>query len=270
MRKRLLSAVAMATWLAMDGTAHSADLYVAPPAPVFDWSGVYIGAAGGWGVDDQVNFRIREEPFFHDEHELSGAVFGGQLGARYMWSTGGTLNVVGGAELQGFATDISGDNEVNLLGGPYAPKIHTDTDIDSLLLAKLKLGFSIDRVWLYGTVGWASADISPSASLKLEDIYVPVQSCVERCGGRSAKFTWADDRRTSGVVFGAGVNWAVTDQIVVGAEWNHIDIQDTDFSAPVKFQGEKLFPVHAHSDFGTDVVMGTISWNWGGTTQPMQ
>jgi opacity protein-like surface antigen len=195
---------------------------------------------------------------------LDGAVFGGQIGGRYMWTTGGTANVVGGLEFQGFGSDISGSNEINILGEPYAPKLHTSTDIDDLLLAKLKLGFAIDRVWLFGTVGWASANISPSASLNLGDIYVPVESCEKECGGGSAKFKWQDDRRQNGVVFGAGANFALTDSIILGVEWNHIDLPDVDFSGPVKFQGVNLFPVHAHSDFGADVVMGTVSWNFGG------
>jgi hypothetical protein len=57
----------------------------------------------------------------------------------------------------------------------------------------------------------------------------------------------------------------------LGAEWNHIDLPDVDFAGPVKFAGINLFPVHAHSDFGVDVVMGTISFNWGGgAIQPTQ
>ena len=247
--------------LVIAAAAHAAD-YAPEEAPVLSWTGLYIGGAGGWAFDDQVEFRIREEPWFHDRHDLEGWVAGGQLGARYQFWTGPQAAAVAGIEVQGFATDINGGAEINILGSPYAPKLHTNTDVDGLIMAKGKLGIAVDRWWFFGTAGWASANLQPSASLNLGDIYVPVQACSRQCGGGSAKFSWEDDRRQSGVVFGAGINYAVTDNLIAGVEWNHIDMPDVSFSGPVKFQGYNLFPVHTNADFGLDIVMGTLSWNF--------
>jgi outer membrane immunogenic protein len=112
MKKILLASVAAGA-LALAGgvtgalttadSANAADLRMPlkappPPAPVFSWSGCYVGANWGWGwgnsradpfyqtVDGHVGVPGIERNFGgFDHNNISGPVFGGQVGCNYQW-----------------------------------------------------------------------------------------------------------------------------------------------------------------------------------------
>src|SRR5436853_7254330 len=86
----------------------------APPmvAAVYDWSGFYIGANGGWGSsrnswDPVAPFLVGPE----GSHDATGGVAGGQVG--YRWQTG---TWVFGLEAQGDWADLRGNNLSTLFG----------------------------------------------------------------------------------------------------------------------------------------------------------
>ena len=92
MKKLLLGTVSL---VALSGSAMAADLparpYKAPPpviAPVYDWSGFYIGANGGWAQSHNcVDFFNTAGTDFADGcRDRSGGVVGGQLGYRWQVS----------------------------------------------------------------------------------------------------------------------------------------------------------------------------------------
>src|SRR6266436_9220355 len=98
MKKFLLSTVGFVA-LGMAAPASAADLaarpYRAAPPPyvaaIYDWSGFYIGANGGWGsshkcwdLTDDGGGPI--QPFAEGCHDATGGVAGGQIG--YRWQTG--------------------------------------------------------------------------------------------------------------------------------------------------------------------------------------
>jgi outer membrane immunogenic protein len=109
-----LSTVAL---IAFAAPAAAADLaarpYVkAPPAPiavVYDWSGFYIGANGGWGSSRKCwDFTTPAGTFVAAEgcHDATGGTAGGQIG--YRWQAG---TWVFGLEGQGNWADFRGSNE---------------------------------------------------------------------------------------------------------------------------------------------------------------
>ena len=94
MKKVLLSTVAL---IAFAAPAAAADLAArpytkAPPAPiavVYDWSGFYIGANGGWGSSHKCwDFITPAGAFVAAEgcHDATGGTVGGQIG--YRWQAG--------------------------------------------------------------------------------------------------------------------------------------------------------------------------------------
>jgi len=128
MKKVFLSTVAL---IAFAAPAAAADLAArpytkAPPAPiaaVYDWSGFYIGANGGWGSSrkcwdfvDPVLGRIAEGC-----HDATGGTAGGQLG--YRWQAG---TWVFGLEGQGNWADFKGSN-VSLID----PTLRNQSRIDA-------------------------------------------------------------------------------------------------------------------------------------------
>ena len=117
MKKVLLSTVAL---IAFAAPAAAADLaarpYVkAPPVPIavmYDWSGFYIGANGGWGSSHKCwDFNTPAGVFVAAEgcHDATGGTVGGQIG--YRWQAG---SWVFGLEAQGNWADFNGSN-VSLL-----------------------------------------------------------------------------------------------------------------------------------------------------------
>src|SRR4051812_20713745 len=108
MKKVLLSTVAL---IAFAAPAAAADLaarpYVkAPPAPiavVYDWSGFYIGANGGWCQSHNcVDFITLAGTVASGCRDRSGGVVGGQIGYRWQAS-----QFVFGLEAQGDWADFS-------------------------------------------------------------------------------------------------------------------------------------------------------------------
>ena len=93
MKKFLLSAVSFVA-LGMAAPASAADMAVKapPPAPlpvIYNWSGFYIGANGGWGTERRCFDAFIGGVFVGSEgcHDASGGVVGGQI--VYRWQTGG-------------------------------------------------------------------------------------------------------------------------------------------------------------------------------------
>ena len=118
MKKFLLGTVGLFA-LGIGSPASAADMAVKapPPAPlpvIYNWSGFYIGANGGWGQSR--NCWDFVDPVFgtFDEgcHERSGGVVGGQIGYRWQAS-----QWVFGVEAQGDWADLSHTRDSLLFPG---------------------------------------------------------------------------------------------------------------------------------------------------------
>ena len=111
MKKFLLGTVGLIA-LGMAAPATAADLAArpytkAPPpmvAPIYDWTGFYIGGNGGWGQSDNcLNFVDAFGFDFRDGcASRSGGLIGGQIG--YRWQAN---QWVFGLEAQGDWADLS-------------------------------------------------------------------------------------------------------------------------------------------------------------------
>src|ERR1700737_3818350 len=121
MKKFLLGTVGLIA-LGAAAPAAAADLpartYTKAPAyiaAVYDWSGFYIGANGGWGTSRKEWDNTTPGGLFVAEegsHDATGGVAGGQIG--YRWQTGAW---VFGLEGQGDWADLRGSN-TSLFTGP--------------------------------------------------------------------------------------------------------------------------------------------------------
>src|SRR6266513_3888674 len=113
MKKFLLATVGLVA-LGMAAPASAADLAArpytkAPPmvAAIYDWSGFYVGANGGWGSSRNCWDFLPVAGGVTPEgcHDATGGVAGGQIG--YRWQSGGW---VFGLEAQGDWADLRGSN----------------------------------------------------------------------------------------------------------------------------------------------------------------
>jgi outer membrane immunogenic protein len=170
-----------------------------PPAPVvaiYNWSGFYIGANGGWGQSrDCVDFVTAIGTVASGCGERSGGVVGGQIG--YRWQTN---QFVFGLEAQGDWADLK-NTRVSL----FDPTLSTTVKTDGIGLFTGQIGWAWNAALLYVKGG---AAVTSNRSFIFDNItgLGLVSGSNTRWGG------------TVGVGFeyGFAPNWSV------GVEYDHL------------------------------------------------
>ena len=147
MKNFLLATVGLVALVGIAAPASAADMAVKarPPAPVlapiYDWTGFYIGANGGWGQSrncwDFVD--VAGVVFAEGCRERSGGLIGGQIG--YRWQAN---QWVFGLEAQGDWADLS-NQRVSLLD----PLFSTRTTTDGIGLFTGQIGYAWNAALLY-------------------------------------------------------------------------------------------------------------------------
>ncbi len=164
------------------------------------WDGFYLGINGGYGWSDNESFDT-----FAFDIDPEGGFGGGQIG----------FNVVTGRLLLGAEADIQGADisDRSVVGGTSLT-----TNIDYFGTVRGRLGFVSDRTLIYGTAGYAWADVDVTAS----------------AGGLSIS---AGDT-LSGYVVGGGIEYALTDQWSTKLEYQYIDLEDERLNATDKLDND--------------------------------
>ena len=242
MKKFLFSTVAL---IAFAAPAAAADLAArpytkAPPTPiavVYDWSGFYIGANGGWGSSRKCWDAVTAAgAFIANEgcHDATGGTAGGQIG--YRWQSG---TWVFGVEGQGNWADFRGSN----FSIPFGNNIHSKVDAFGLLT---------------GQVGWAANNVL---------FYVKGGAAVTadkyRIATTVGNVTLAnsnDDTRWGGVA-GVGLEYGFTPNWSAAIEYDHLFMgnRTNTFTAVGGgfFSNERI-----RQD--VDVVTVRVNYRWGG------
>jgi len=272
MKKLLLASVAVAA-IAAAGSANAADLpvYKAPPpiAPVWNWTGCYIGGHVGYqrsSYDQQLSFddvstRVgggtgagpgpatgtgpQTEFIFTDGLLSKGFDGGGQVGCNlqvgtYVWGVEGDWSGTSGTDSRSFSPDLTSTDSVTF-----------SAKTKSLWSVRGRFGVAVDRAFVYATAGWAQARFSYAFALNDTDTGVS---------------TGDTSFNTDGLVIGAGAEWAVWNNIVVGAEYLHY-----------AFGNDKLLPsvpvIGPWGNAGDHINLKTVDvvrlrasylFNWGG------
>jgi len=239
--KKLLLVTSSLIALGAAAPALAADLAArpytkAPPmiAAVYDWTGFYIGANGGWGSSrnswDSVVGLIGPE----GSHDATGGTVGGQVG--YRWQAG---TFVFGLEAQGNWADFSGSNVSQVF-----PGFRNHTNVDAFGLFTGQVGYAVNNVLLYVKGGAAVT----SNTYRINTL-----------GGALAGVT-GDDTRWGGTI-GAGLEYAFAPNWSVGVEYNHLFMQDRTYN----------FTTPAGAAFGADrirqdvdLVTARLNYRFGG------
>jgi outer membrane immunogenic protein len=171
----------------------------APPmiAAVYDWSGFYIGANGGWGSSHNTWDFVGGGS--EGSHDATGGVVGGQIG--YRWQTG---TWVFGVEGQGNWADLSGSNN------SLAFATRNESKIDAFGLITGQIGYAANNVLFYVKGGAAVT----SNSNRVIDV------------ATGALFaSTGDDTRWGGAV-GVGLEYAFAPNWSAAVEYDHLFMQD--------------------------------------------
>src|SRR5262245_25563515 len=211
MKRSLLSAL----FLLVIGTrVWAADYAPVPEAlPVQDWTGFYIGATAGSTIGGNLEAEPKDIPWIKFDQEHDGIAAGGFAG--YRWQAAATP-VVLGVEVTGLWSDIHGQDDFSdLLIFPFV--LSTSANVDTLVLAEGQVGVALhERALLYAHGGWAGADVSFDANIKIPGLF--------------SEKIFDDSRWASGAVAGVGFDLQVAPNIRVGAVWNHIVFNDLGLS----------------------------------------
>ena len=210
------TAIALAIALGLAGTAHAADLAPAPlpapePEPIFTWTGRYIGVHGGYAWGD-----FKSEPTDAYGGQKPDGFFGGaQAGYNYQFSN----NIVLGIEADASFGDQKDDISVLLGDSPDAQfALDYTTKIDAFGTVRARAGYAVDRFLPYVTGGlaWANTELGFHQVVTADGVVAIDNS--------------ASDKQTStGWTVGAGLEYAVTNNITAKVEYLYADLGSTDF-----------------------------------------
>jgi outer membrane immunogenic protein len=241
--KKVLLVTASLIALGAAAPAVAADLaarpYTKAPAyiaAVYDWSGFYIGANGGWGSSSNnwnsvAPFAVGPE----GSNNANGGTVGGQVG--YRWQAG---TWVFGLEAQGNWADFKGSNASTLFG----PGFVNNSKTNAFGLFTGQVGYAANNFLLYVKGGAAVTSNSYR---------------INNAAGALVGST-SDDTRWGGAI-GVGAEYAFAPNWSVGLEYDHLFMQDKTYN----------FTTPAGLAFGSDrvrqdvdLVTARLNYKFGG------
>ena len=196
--KKFFIAAAVALGLATPALAADMPMKAAPMAPlpvIYNWSGFYIGANGGWAQSHNCWDFLVVTVVPGSCWDQSGGVIGGQVG--YRWQTGG---FVFGLEAQGDWADISA-SRISLIN----PAFSTQVKVESLGLFTGQIGWAWNAALLYVKGGAAVTD-------NRFDI-VTTACCATVASASSTRW---------GGALGVGFEYGFTPNWSFGVEYDHL------------------------------------------------
>src|SRR5262249_25313074 len=218
--KRALLATAVLGTVFIGNSSSAADLgarFRAPPAapaPLFTWTGCYIGGhlGGGWG--EKTVSVPSLAPGVSVTGDTSGFLGGGQVGCNLQFGS----NWVIGIEGDGSGSDIRGDITQTVLGITGTAPAQTDW----IASATGRLGWAGDRWLLYAKGGAAWAGDKYSA-------FIPVFN----------EQLEASETRTGWIV-GGGIEWAFWSNWSAKAEYDYYDFGTRTLTLTGTFAGAPI------------------------------
>ena len=122
------------------------------PVPIYDWTGFYIGVAGGGSLGTSTHIDAATGLSDTVGYNVKGGLVGGTLG--YNWQVS---NVVFGFEGDASWVGEYGSNfDDGLVGNPAFTSYTKETWVAT---ARGRLGYAVNNLLFYGTGGYAAAGV---------------------------------------------------------------------------------------------------------------
>ena len=218
--------------------------YMPAAAPVFSWTGFYIGGNLGAGWNSPGSATDTFGSTFGTTTNTS-FLGGGQVGVNYeLWSF-----FVIGAEVM-FDWLPNTQNTVNVTNTTITPGT-TNTAAVTLnnrwvTMATGKLGYAWDRVLLYGKGGGA---------------WVGTSSPGLTVNNAPASFTSTSNNNNFGATVGLGIEWAFAGNWSARAEWDAILLQNQSFTVSGSAFGTDTITVNNRS---INMFTAALNYKFGG------
>ncbi len=211
---RALSTIAFAASAVLAGAtaASAADLYAPPPpadpiyspAPVFSWTGLYLGAQGGYGWGSAEATHGNGVASAADTNP-AGWFGGGQIGANYQFSNGLVIGVEGDLAAAGLKDTWSG-------AGTGGGSVTIEQNTSMLGSVRGRLGYAAGQWLPYVTAGVGFAKST-------RDYTGP--------GGPAT-----DTKTHTGWTAGVGVEYALSQNWTVRGEYRYSDYGTQNYAMP--------------------------------------
>lgn len=235
LRAGVLGAVTGAV-LAFSNPAAAADNY--------NWSGLYLGAHGGYSWADIDYPGAAPAPSGPPRPSLEGGLVGGQLGYNFQ-----TSNLVIGAEVDfSFSGSESTERDGNYLTQSYK--------IDSLGSIRGRLGYAFGSFLPFVTAGWAWGDTSFNQTC-------PDGAQFGHCRPAAAgQYSKTVSENVNGWVYGAGVETLIATNWSLRAEYLRYDFEEQSYDLGSSANGTVLGSKTL--DHEVDVVRVGVNYKFGG------
>lgn len=232
MRLSSTSCLALAAALAASAVpARAADLPFEAPAEAiavsgFTWSGVYVGGAIGYAFSDlDVKNRGLGDRFSY-KNSLDGLTGTAFAGVNYQFDA-----IVVGAEADVTIGDFGGKSKGCGNGAPFNFTCKSNAD-DLFGTVRGRIGYAFDRMLVFGTGGLA---IGGDVDFKRDSPF-----------GAPFDFRKKSSGTRYGYAVGGGVDYAVTDNVIVRAEYQYVDFGKEKFTSRSAVGGTQ--PVEIEQD----------------------
>jgi outer membrane immunogenic protein len=261
--KRILMASAVAL-TAAGGQALAADLPppMAPPprapaayipmAPVYNWTGFYVGGNLGAGFSKS-SFSDTANSVFNSSNSNTSFLGGGQVGVNYEFMGGA---IIGAEAMFDWAPNTNNTMTATVTSPGGAVTTGTAQFNNRwLTTATGKLGYAWDRVMLYGKGGWAWVGQSNS------------NVSVTAPGGAVIPASLSSNSTLGGWTAGVGVEWAFAGNWSARAEYDYIGLQNQNYTvtAPgTAFSGDSIGTSSRSIQLVTAGLNYKFGWGGGG------
>jgi outer membrane immunogenic protein len=213
--------------------------YVPVVAPVYNWSGIYIGVNGGYGFGQSNWSPVGGTAT--GNFNVNGGVAGGTIGANFQ-----TGQFVFGVEGDFDWSGIKGSVTNTTTCPPIAAVATTctfQTSNDWLGTVRGRVGYAWDRVLVYGTAGGAFGDIKANLTNTTSALAASTSN---------TEFGWTA---------GGGVEVGITENFTAKVEYLFVDLSNGSFSCTVATCGVALT---APVSFNASLVRAGLNLKFGG------
>jgi opacity protein-like surface antigen len=212
------AALVMATTVASSAADLAAKAPIMAP-PLFSWTGFYVGGNIGGGMATS-HF---DDPCFYCSSATPTAGFftgGAQIGYNYQFGNG----------LIGFEADVNGNSHFksSVIGGDdtFAMTVRSNMDVSGTIRARG--GLVMNNALFYATGGFAWANVDQTGAEFCNRLTTCFVNNVALASGNLTGTTANASGVLWGGVIGAGVEFALGPNWIVGAEFLHTVYQDRD------------------------------------------
>ncbi|WP_068461697.1 outer membrane protein [Hyphomicrobium sulfonivorans] len=227
------------------GAAFAA-IFAASPAVAQDhnWSGLYLGAHGGYGWADTDYPGTPAHPTGAPRPDLEGSLVGGQVGYNHQIN-----NIVLGVEADYSFTHMA----ETARDGNYITQDHELSGFGSI---RGRLGFASGNWLIYGTAGWAWNRSSHNQTC-------PAGAQFGHCRAAAAgPYNLSKSETETGWVYGAGVETAITENWSLRAEYLRYDFDSEGYNLGTAPSGVVIGTKTLEHE--VDVVRLGVNYRFGG------